>query len=145
MTCPRSAPRPSHRRGPPPPPRFARHVCQVTAASAHSQFARCERVTAVAGAATRTPEPGEPDPDLSRGPRAVAGRCWPRVSPVTPARYARGRGNALFEHVFRSCGCHRAAAGLESSSKDCTACAPQCCRAGHWQPRTCVGYGALAL
>ena len=34
---------------------------------------------------------------------------------------ARGRGNALFEHVFRSCGCHRAAAGLTSSSKDCTA------------------------
>jgi hypothetical protein len=34
---------------------------------------------------------------------------------------ARGSGNALFEHVFRSCGCHRAAAGLTSSSKDCTA------------------------
>jgi hypothetical protein len=33
---------------------------------------------------------------------------------------ARGRGNALHEHVFRSCGCHRAAAGLESSSQDCT-------------------------
>ena len=32
-------------------------------------------------------------------------------------------GNAIFEHVFRSCGCHRAAAGLESSSKACPACA----------------------
>jgi len=26
-------------------------------------------------------------------------------------------GNALFDHVFRSCGCHRAAAGLGRSSK----------------------------
>ena len=32
-------------------------------------------------------------------------------------------GNAIFEHVFRSCGCHRAAAGLGRSSKACTACA----------------------
>jgi hypothetical protein len=31
---------------------------------------------------------------------------------------ALDRGNALFEHVFRCCGCHRAAAGLKSSSKD---------------------------
>jgi hypothetical protein len=34
-----------------------------------------------------------------------------------------GRGNALFEHVFRNCGCHRAAVGLESSSKAYSACA----------------------
>jgi len=56
--------------------------------------ARCERVTAVAGA-TAGPgahQPEEPAPDLPRGPRAVAGRR-PRVSPVRPARSARGRGN----------------------------------------------------
>jgi len=33
---------------------------------------------------------------------------------------------------------------VASSSKDGTACALSCCGAGHWQPRTCVGYGALA-
>ena len=44
---------------------------------------------------------------------------------------ARGRGNALFEHVFNSCGCHRGAVGLKSSPKDCTACLLQCCRARH--------------
>jgi len=31
--------------------------------------------------------------------------------------------NAIFEHVFRRYGCHRAAEGLGRSSKACTACA----------------------
>jgi len=35
------------------------------------------------------------------------------------------------------------ACALKSSSKDCTACLLQCCTARHWQPRTCVGGGAL--
>jgi hypothetical protein len=54
---------------------------------------------------------------------------WPallqvdKARAVRPARSARGRGTALFEHVFRSRGGHRADAGLESSSKDCNACA----------------------
>ena len=37
-------------------------------------------------AARRASAPDGPVPDLPRGPRAVAGRRRPRVSPVTPAR-----------------------------------------------------------
>jgi hypothetical protein len=95
-------------------------VSPVTSAKCRQRalsLARCERVTAVAGADRRAPAPEEPAPDLPRGFRAVAGRRRPRVSHVTPARSARGRGNALFEHVFRSCRSHSAAAELESISK----------------------------
>ena len=65
-------------------------------------------------------------------PHKMSGRClacfrvrhmWvsARSDAACVCMCARGSGNALFEHVFRSCGCHRAAAGLTSSSKDCTA------------------------
>jgi len=75
------------------------------------------------------------------------GQVWVAARSDAPCvcMCARGRGNALFEHVFRSCGCHRGAVGLKSSSKDCTACLLQCCTPRHWQPRTCVGGGAFAL
>ncbi len=75
------------------------------------------------------------------------GQVWVATRSDAPCvcMCARGRGNALFEHVFRSCGWHRGAVWLKSSSKDCTACLLQCCTARHWQPRTCVGGGAFTL
>jgi len=75
------------------------------------------------------------------------GQVWVSARSDAPCACtcARDRGNALFEHVFRCCGCHRAAAGLKSSSKDGSAGALYCCRAEHWQLRTCVGCKAFAL
>jgi len=47
------------------------------------------------------------------------GQVWVAARSDAPCvcMCARGRGNALFEHVFRSCGCHRGTVGLKSSSK----------------------------
>ena len=75
------------------------------------------------------------------------GQVWVSARSDAPCACtcARDRGNARFEHVFRCCGCHRAAAGLKSSSKDGSAGALYCCRAEHWQLRTCVGCKAFAL
>jgi hypothetical protein len=102
---------------------------------------RAARVASITPSASSTPAEG------LRGARlpALQAPCVPRVRPhklsgrclacfrvrhmwvsarsdaACVCMCARGSGNALFEHVFRSCGCHRAAAGLTSSSKDCTA------------------------
>ena len=58
-------------------------VAQIPNYRAMLERARCECAPAVAGAARRAPSPDAPASDLPRGPRAVASRRQPRVSPVT--------------------------------------------------------------
>ena len=85
------------------------------------------RTSAAAAGGTAQLRGREKSPKIARlahynfAPCGVGGR-W-LASALHACICAGGRGSALFEHVFRSCGCHRAAAGLESSSKDCTVCA----------------------
>jgi len=58
---------------------------------------------------------------------------------------ASSRGNAICEHTWCRSWRYRAAAGLHSSSKDCTACALYLCTTGRRQTMSCAGSGALAL